>query len=134
MIVPDTTAWVEYLRGSGSPLHLVMRSLIDEGEDLATTGIILMELLAGASSTEDASRIRDTLLEYPVLPLLGTSGYEEAARVYRTCRAEGETVRQATDCLIAAVAMAADAVVLHGDRDFEVIARHTELRVMSSDT
>ena len=91
-----------------------------------------MELLAGASSTEDAARIRETLLEYPILPLLGTSGYEEATRIYRTCRAEGETVRQAADCLIAAVAIAADAAVLREGRDSEVIARHTELRVMST--
>ena len=129
MILPDTSAWVEFLRGSGHPLHLALRSFIDEGEDLATAGIIVMELLSGASSAEDAAEIRETLLEYPVLPLVGISGYEEAARIYRACRAGGETVRQTTDCLIAAIAMKADAAVLHNDRDFDVIARHTGLRI-----
>jgi predicted nucleic acid-binding protein len=33
------------------------------------------------------------------------------------------------DCLIAAVAVSADAVVLHADADFDVLARHTALRV-----
>ena len=129
MIVPDTTAWVGFLRGAGHPLHLTMRELVDEGEDLTTTGIILMELLAGASSDEHAKSIRDMLLEYPVLQLLGTTGYEEGARIYRACRAGGETVRKMTDCLIAAVVIRAGAALLHANRDFDVIARHTGLRI-----
>ncbi len=33
------------------------------------------------------------------------------------------------DCLIAAVAIREGASVLHRDRDFDVIARHTELQI-----
>ncbi|MGZ5294241.1 MAG: PIN domain-containing protein [Actinomycetota bacterium] len=33
------------------------------------------------------------------------------------------------DCLIAAVAIREGATVLHADRDFDVIARHTDLRI-----
>jgi hypothetical protein len=36
-----------------------------------------------------------------------------------------------TGCLIAAVAMRHGATLLHRDQDFEVIARHTPLRVAS---
>ena len=35
----------------------------------------------------------------------------------------------AIDCLIAAVAIEADVPVLHADTDFDVLARHTQLRV-----
>jgi predicted nucleic acid-binding protein len=35
-----------------------------------------------------------------------------------------------TDCLIAAVAIRNGVSVLHRDRDFEVIARHTDLKVL----
>ena len=41
----------------------------------------------------------------------------------------GETVRKLTDCLIAAVALRHGAALLHRDHDFEVLARHTPLRV-----
>lgn len=41
----------------------------------------------------------------------------------------GEPVRSGMDCLIAAVAIRDDATLLHADRDFDVIARHTELRI-----
>ncbi len=33
------------------------------------------------------------------------------------------------DCLFAAVALSADAAILHRDADFDVIARHTELKL-----
>jgi predicted nucleic acid-binding protein len=45
------------------------------------------------------------------------------------CSLGGETVRKVDDCLIAAVAIRNDVAVLHDDRDFDVLARHTTLRV-----
>lgn len=47
---------------------------------------------------------------------------------HRRCP-EGKTVRQQIDCLIAAVAIRAAAPVLHRDRSFDVLARHTELQI-----
>jgi predicted nucleic acid-binding protein len=55
--------------------------------------------------------------------------YEEAASLYRTCRRSGDTVRKLIDCLIAAVAIRADLPMLHRDADFDVLARHTPLRL-----
>jgi predicted nucleic acid-binding protein len=39
------------------------------------------------------------------------------------------TVCRLIDCLIAAVAIKANLSVLHADKDFDVLARHTRLRV-----
>jgi predicted nucleic acid-binding protein len=55
--------------------------------------------------------------------------YEEAAALFRVCRRRGETVRKLIDCLIAAVAIGADIPLLHADADYEVLARHTALRI-----
>ena len=41
----------------------------------------------------------------------------------------GDTPRRLVDCLIAAVALAVDAAVVHADADFDVLARHTALRI-----
>ena len=129
MILADTSAWVEYLRATGSPVHLRLRKLIaDEGE-LATTEVVMMELLAGEASPEGVARLRRLLGRFDLLPVEGLADYEAAAELYRRCRAGGETVHNPTDCLIAAVAMRHGATVLHLDHDFEVIARHTPLRV-----
>jgi predicted nucleic acid-binding protein len=55
--------------------------------------------------------------------------YDAAAALYRTCRQKGQTVRKLIDCLIAAVAIRGDVPILHRDVDFDVLSRHTALRV-----
>jgi predicted nucleic acid-binding protein len=129
VILADTSAWVEYLRATGSPVHLRLRELIDREGDLRTTEVVMMELLAGATTPGEVAQLRRLLGRFDVLPVEGLADYETAAELYRRCRAGGETARKLTDCLIAAVAMRHGATLLHRDHDFEVIARHTPLRV-----
>jgi predicted nucleic acid-binding protein len=131
VILADASAWVEYLRATGSPVHLRLRDLIEVEGDLRTTEVVMMELLAGATTPEGVVQLRRLLGRFDLLPVEGLADYEAAAELYRRCRAGGETVRKLTDCLIAAVAMRHGATLLHRDQDFEVIARHTPLRVAS---
>jgi predicted nucleic acid-binding protein len=129
VILADTSAWVEYLRATGSPAHLRLRDLIAGEGELVTTEVVVMELLAGATTTERVTQLRRLLGRFDILPIQGLADYEAAAELYRRCRARGGTVRKLTDCLIAVVALRSGAAVLHRDHDFEVIARHTPLRV-----
>ena len=129
MILADTSAWVEYLRATGSPVHLRLRELIAGEGELVTTEVVMMELLAGAAGAEDMVRLRRLLMRFQLLPVEGLADYEAAADLYRRCRAGGETVGKLTDCLIAVVAIRHGSELLHRDHDFEVIARHTPLRV-----
>jgi predicted nucleic acid-binding protein len=125
----DTSAWVEFLRGTESPSHLRLRGLIDRDEPIAITDVIAMEVLAGARKPGEASALQRLLGRARPLPTRPFFDHEAAARIFRACRAEGETLRGIADCMIAAVAIRTDVPVLHADRDFEAIARHTELRL-----
>lgn len=125
----DTSAWIEYLRGTGSPVATRLRSAIGEQERVGTTDVVVMELLSGARDRSHLTSLRRLLYRFELLPVGGLATYEQAAELHRTCRRRGETVRKLTDCLIAAVALRDDAAVLHVDRDFDVLARHTGLRV-----
>jgi predicted nucleic acid-binding protein len=131
VILADTSAWVEFLRATGGPVHLRLRELVAGEGDLATTEVVTMELLAGAGSAEEVTQLRRLLLRAQLLPVEGLADYEAAGDLYRRCRAGGETVRKLTDCLIAVVAIRNGATLLHRDHDFEVIARHTALRLAS---
>jgi len=131
LILVDTSAWVEYLRGTGSPAHARVRDLVAEGGPIATTDVVVMEVLAGAGSEQRARTLRRLLLGCEHLPVEGLADFEAAAELHRRCRRGGATVRALTDCLIAAVAIRADVPVLHVDRDFSHLARHTELRELS---
>jgi predicted nucleic acid-binding protein len=129
VILADSSAWVEYLRATGSPAHLRLRQLIADEGDLVTSEVVLMELLAGETTPDGVARLRRLLGRFEVLPIEGLADFEAAAELYRRCRAAGETVRKLTDCLIAAIALRHGATLLHRDRAFEVIARHAPLLV-----
>jgi predicted nucleic acid-binding protein len=130
LILVDTSAWIEFLRGTGSPTHARLRDLIERGEPLATTEVIVMEVLAGAKDDVHLGRLRGAVLgRCRLLSGHGLADHEDAAAIYRNCRQQGATVRRLIDCLIAAVAIRARVPVLHADHDFEHIARYCQLRV-----
>jgi predicted nucleic acid-binding protein len=131
VILVDSSAWVEYLRSTGSPVHLRVRTALEEKVELASTDVILMEILAGARDDGDRERLRRLLYGRTLLAVEGPSDYEQAAELYRACRRGGETPRKLTDCLIAAVAIRHQAQLLHADVDFDVIARHTDLSLVT---
>jgi len=125
VIVIDTSAWIEFLRDTGSPACIRVDQLL--GDDIATCDPIRMEVLAGARDERHLVDLRRLLARASVIPTQPTD-YEEAAALYRICRRNGETVRKLIDCLIASVTIRAGLSILHADADFEVLARHTELR------
>jgi len=126
LILVDTSAWVEFLRDTGSPICTRVDEFLDG--DVATCDPICMEVLAGARDESHLNDLRRLLARASVVEAL-PGDYEEAAALYRTCRRGGETVRKLIDCLIGAIAIRAGLPVLHADSDFEVLARHTALRV-----
>jgi predicted nucleic acid-binding protein len=129
MILPDTSAWVEELRKTGSLVHLSLRRHLDAGSEIAVTEPIIMELLAGARSKDELRATRKRMLAFPLLRVDNLVTYERAAVIWRLCRAAGEPLRSTMDCLIAAVAIRESASILHADRDFDVMARHAGLRI-----
>jgi predicted nucleic acid-binding protein len=131
VILVDSSAWVEFLRATGSPAHLRLRFALQEGAELACTDVVVMEILAGARDDADRDRLRRLLYGQEFLAVDGPADYERAAELYRLCRSGGETPRKLSDCLIAAVAIRNDAELLCVDADFRVIARHSVLRLAS---
>ena len=129
LIVADTSAWIEFLRGTDHKVAATIRRLIEQDADIAITEIIVMELLAGARTGPPVRELRSRLLSFRVLPLEGLGDFEDAALIYRACRDAGETLGSMTDCLIAVAVMRAKASLLHNDADFDVIARHSALKI-----
>lgn len=127
MILIDTSAWVEFLRDTGSRTCHAVDDLVGS-DDIATCDPVAMEVLAGARDERHLTQLRGLLALAVTLPTT-PADYDLAASLYRSCRAKGETVRKLMDCLIGSVAMQAGAEVLHADADFSVLARNTSLRI-----
>jgi predicted nucleic acid-binding protein len=134
VILADTSAWIEFQRATGSPADLRLKSAIETDEPLATTGAVLLELLAGAVDEQHAGDLRRLLGRCRFLPLEEPSDSEAAAALYRLCRRQGTTVRRLPDCLTATVAIRTDTTLLHQDADFEAIARHAPLQTLVLDS
>ena len=128
MILVDTSAWIEFLRDTGSAACDEVDRLLDG--DLATCDPVRMEVLAGARDDVHLAQLRGLLARATVLATEPID-YEAAAAMYRSCRRHGETVRRLVDCLIAAVATRHGVVVVDADADadFDVLARRTGLEV-----
>jgi len=132
VILVDSSAWIEYLRATGSDVHFRLRGLLEAGDELGTTEVVLMEILAGARSDREREALRRLLYgRCAFLPLRAPADYERAAELFRRCRRGGETVRKMTDCLVAVVAIGAGVELLHRDADFVAIARHAPLRLVA---
>ena len=124
MILIDSSAWVEFLRGTGSAVCEEVDRLLDD--DMAISDPVLMEVLAGARDERHLHDLRALLGRAQMLHC-GPPDFDAAAVLYRRCRYGGETIRRLIDCLIGAVAIRTAVPVLHSDSDFDVLARHSEL-------
>jgi predicted nucleic acid-binding protein len=131
VILADSSAWIEYVRATESAADRRLTDAFAVGEPVATIGIVMLEVLAGARDERHARDLGRLLDRCRFLPLDEPTDYEDAAALYRTCRRQGTTVRRVPDCLIAAVAIRSGAAILHQDRDFGAIARHAPLELVT---
>ncbi len=122
MLLVDSSVWINQFRRQASEGgYFIARR--DEAEEVCVTGVVLQEVLQGARSEAEFERIRAVMTAYPLLEPQEHSTYELAAQLYRRARASGFTIRSSNDCLIAAVALEHDALLVHDDRDFFALAQ-----------
>lgn len=122
MILADTSAWVEYDRGTGSPVDARVAELVEAAGELAVTEPVVMEVLAGARDDRRETDLRRLLLRFELLPFDPASDFDGAVRIYRRCRAAGVTPRGLIDCMIAAVTWRREATLLAHDADLTRVA------------
>jgi len=128
MVLVDTTVWIDFFADRIEPHVAALQELIENEEDLCLCGVILAEVLQGIQSDADYIKTKDYLAELIFLPMRQAT-FVRAAEVYRSLRKRGGTIRKPVDCMIASVAIEHDIRLLHNDRDFDYIAKHSKLRV-----
>jgi len=129
VILVDTSVLVDFVRGREEPGALGLRRVCEEGVPFAIPAICCQELLQGAAN-EREWRLLDRYLgsQGIVGPRDPWTTHREAARIFHDARRQGLTVRSTVDCLVAQLALEGDHILLHADRDYEVIARVRPLR------
>jgi hypothetical protein len=106
------------------PVRQRLGPIIEAG-DAATCDVIELEVLYSARSREDYERTRQRrALTYRSIPITQTT-LQRALAVQAELARTGHHRVAIPDLIIAAAAEIAEAVILHYDRDYEVIARVT---------
>ena len=107
----------------------MLESLIEEGEDICLCGVVLTEVLQGIRDNRQYNKTQSILSNLIFLPM-NRNTFLYAATIYRTLRARGITIRNSVDCMIAAVCIENKVLLLHNDKDFNLIENHFSLRVL----
>ncbi len=128
IVLVDTTVWIDFFADRDEPHVATLQELIETEEDISLCGVILAEVLQGIRSDTEFFKTKEYLGDLVFLPMRQAS-FLRAAEVYRSLRKKGITIRKPVDCMIASVAIEYDIHLLHNDRDFDHIAKHSSLRV-----
>lgn len=116
----DTSVWVDWFRGADSSASRLVETLAHDPAAIAITQPVAMELRAG-SATAQLAVVEDVISRMTMLGVDPDIDFMVAADLYRAVRSAGDTPRSMVDCLIAAVALRHDVVLVHRDRDYERI-------------
>lgn len=131
MVLLDTSAWIEYLRRTGSKVNNRVRQLVEDEDPMATTDVVILELLSGARLSRTKQQIWGLLNRCTMLPVRPLFEYEMAADLFVRCQAVGFTPANTNDLLIASVAIGKQVPLLAFDSDFERIASVSTLQLAS---
>jgi len=126
MILVDSSAWIEILRGRRREAF----ASIAPDSEIVTCLPIIQEVLQGFDNAAVRRVARAALNNVPTIEEpLTRPVFDEAIQLFLDSRRAGLTIRSGVDCLIAACAIRNDAMLLHVDRDFTKLAKVSPLRV-----
>ena len=131
MVLVDTTTWIDFFHGISKSHVEILEEHIKNDEDICVCGVILTEVLQGIRHDTDYLKTKDYFDALTFLPMTKAT-FILSSELYRSLRRKGVTSRKPVDCMIASVAIEYDLPLLHNDRDFSLIARHSKLRVVET--
>lgn len=126
MILVDTSVWIEVLRDRAGRVIAAFERALD-GDEAVLARFHQLELLQGARDEREWGLLREYLDAQDYLECSPAS-WADAARIFYELRKRGKTVRSPIDCCIAQIALDHDVLLLHRDRDFEIISEVRPLR------
>jgi len=126
----DTSVWSLAFRrdrDSAAPEVGALRTALEGGEIIVTTGLILQELLQGFAGP----RAREDIIDrFSALPLLTPDRRDhiDAAELRNRCRRVGVQIGT-IDALLAQLCVRHDLTLLTTDKDFHRVAAHCPLEI-----
>lgn len=129
MILVDTTVWIDYFNGVQSWQVDALDSFLSD--ELVVIGdIILAELLQGFDKDSDYKQAKEAMEPIECIDLGGKKLAINTASNFRFLRSKGVTIRKTVDMLIGTWCIESKVMLLHNDKDFDLMAQHLPLKVI----
>jgi len=132
-LLVDTSIWSLALRRKSNVLNkeaLILKTVIEQGEDIYLLGIILQEILQGIKNPKDFLQITEYLEAFPLVELT-REDYVKAAELKNILIEKGKQI-STIDALIAHTAISRDLYLFTADDDFSHIAKSTKLKLLGN--
>lgn len=121
MILIDTSVWIRVLADKQGDYARGLSNSV-AGHDIVFTRFQQLELLQGCRDEREWDRLHDYLMGQDYLETQATT-WPQAARIYFLLRKRGLAVRSPIGCCIARLAIENRILLIHDDRDFDVIGQ-----------
>ena len=121
MILIDTSIWIMIFKDTqGTETQRIQDWLA--GREVVLTRFNQLELLQGARDDREWALLSDYLHDQTYVDAIPDT-WQATARIYFDLRRQGKTVRSPIDCCIAQLAIDNELLLLHNDKDFNVISQ-----------
>ena len=127
-ILIDTSAWIECFKKTGNKsLQQLIIKILDSSQ-VATTNIIILELLQGCRDKKEYAEMKGRLES---LELLSASGkvWDMAYNAGYDLKKNGITI-PTIDLIIASIAKTYDYTLIHHDKHFRLITKHLDISII----
>jgi len=133
VILADSSVLIDVLRARRTAASDRLREVVRHESAWGVPLPCVLEVIQGARDEADWRLLRRFFeSQHVVEPRTARDAHVAAARIWFDARRRGLTIRSATDCLIAQIALEHDAVLLHDDDDFDRITRVRPLKTLRS--
>lgn len=129
-LIFDTSVWIDFLNKKYSPEAQILEQYLLADNQILITPTIVQEILQGIRDDNKYHQIKEILSCFQLLEIPAYEAAIGAADLYRALRKYGVTIRKSNDCLIAYYAIWFSVSLVHIDRDFELISKHTNLKIL----
>jgi len=127
----DTSVWIDFLVHKQTKQTLLLNDEIRNRYQFHICSPIAQGILQGIRNDRQFGQVKELLSQLVLLRADAWMSSVGAAEMYRNLRKKGITIRKPQDCLIAWYAIEFDLQLVHNDRDFDLIAAYTPLKVLS---
>ncbi len=129
--ITDSSVWIDYFNGIENKETEFLNRGIEHDQRIAICPAILQEVLQGIRDDLKFALVREEMMNVDILEWDILTASIEAASLFRSLKKKGITIRNGVDCLIASYAIQYNIPLLHRDKDFEKIALHSPLKIVS---